>query len=302
MDLPEESAFLLCQRLNLGSTIHFINSSITDTIRFANDYGLYSFQFFLGGNMGYKRSRLSKKDIECALKLKDHFPVNIYSHMPYCYNLCGSAKTLAWNGDKEQDMKTHRCISAMCDELTTLGEIGDGCVVHIGSCGEKDKRKGIEAIAETINKVNLKLKGKKRTTLLLENCAGEGYKIGKNIEELQEIYELVTDKSNLGFCLDTCHLFGAGTYDLGKIDHVNKMLKDFDKMIGMEKLKLIHFNDSKQKYGSRKDSHESIGSGYIWDFNEKDRLKSLQHFIQSTKEIPTVLETWLSDYPIIQTI
>jgi len=157
---------------------------MTDTLRFATDYGLYSLQFFLGGNMGFKRAKLSDKDVDTALKLQERFPINIYSHMPYCYNLCGSIKSLAWTGDNEQDVKSRRMIEAMKGELATLAPFQNkygncGCVVHIGSANKSIKRNiAIETVSETINKINKEMKGD-RAPLLLENCAGKGINLGE---------------------------------------------------------------------------------------------------------------------------
>lgn len=288
---------LCCNRNNLGSSIHFVDSSLTSTLLYAVQHGMYSCQFFLGGNMGTKRSKLDKDDIKCAKKVLKRFPINVITHMPYTYNLCGSVKSLAWNGDKTQDKKSHIMLGAMQYELDTLSQVGGKCVVHIGSY--PDKKKGIEAIANTINKLDFSsIPNQKK--LLLENGSGSknGNKLGSNIDELQQIYSLVKNKDNIGFCIDTCHIHAAGEYDFGKIDDTNNFLKEFDSKIGLEKLELIHLNDSMTKFESYKDRHQMIGQGTIWG---KD-IDPLVYFMDKTKDIPTVLETYVSDYKVIQSI
>lgn len=285
---------LFCERTNLGSSIHFSESCISSSLLYAIQHGMYSCQFFLGGNMGTKRSKVSDKDIEFANKILKRFPTNVFTHMPYTYNLCGSVKSLAWSGDKEQDAKTKNVIKSMSYELDTLSKVNGGCVVHIGSYPDKDK--AIKTIAQTINKIDFNLK----SMLLLENGSGSknGSKIGSDIDELSKIYSLVKNKDNVGFCIDTCHIYAAGVYDFGKTRDIDLFLKEFDSKIGLEKLKLIHLNDSKEAFRSYKDRHEKIGQGMIWENN----IDPLVYFLDKTRNIPTVLETYVTDYRVIQSL
>jgi len=149
-------------------------------------------------------------------------------------------------------------------------------VIHPGSYSEgANIDAGIEKIAGSINKIYSA--HDIATVLLLENLAGEGRKIGSTFQELATIIENVKNKSKISVCFDTAHAFGAG-YDLSDPKKIDLMLEDFDKTIGLEKLKVIHFNDSKMPLGSKKDRHEHLGLGLIGE-------KGLKHFVKSVKAI-----------------
>src|SRR5579872_386016 len=193
----------LCERENLGSTIGLSTSNdmkLTNTIKNGLNWGMYSIQFCLGSMQSYTRSKITKFDINESVKLQTKFGCNIYSHLPYVYNLCGSVNQLCWNGNESQDNKSLKMIKSIEYELNILSNFNktkykSGCVIHPGSLNnsKNDKKilqKGIETIAETINKINFP----EHSMLLLENCAGEGNKIAKNIDEIVKIYELVKCK------------------------------------------------------------------------------------------------------------
>lgn len=302
------SDIFFCERTNLGSSIGLDPSSskkLTNTIDHALSCGMYSCQICLGPMKSYTRSKVEQKDIEMVQKTQKRYGINIFSHMPYLYNLCGSSKQIAWGENKEQNSKTTAMIKSMEYELKVLsnfnnGKYTSGCVVHPGNLynshiNEKILQNGIEAIAQTINKI----KFPENSMLLLENSAGEKNKIAKNIDELVKIYELVKSKNNVGICIDTAHLFSSSdNYDMGNVDHINNFLKEFDRKIGLDKLKLIHLNDSKVKLGSKVDRHEYVCQGYIW----KKDPSILSYFLDKTRNIPTVLETCEEDYFVIQSL
>lgn len=149
-------------------------------------------------------------------------------------------------------------------------------IIHPGSYSEFSSiNEGIKRITDSINKIYEK--NDIKTVLLLENLAGEGRKIGSNFEELAMIIDGTKSKSKIAVCFDTAHAFGAG-YDLSKPAKIDSMLKDFDAVIGLKKLKIIHFNDSKMALGSKKDRHEHLGLGMIGE-------KGLKYFVQSVKNI-----------------
>jgi len=162
-------------------------------------------------------------------------------------------------------------------DLLLADEIGAKYyVIHPGSYSEGSSlNAGIEKITTSINKIysshNI------ATVLLLENLAGEGRKIGSNFKELSKIIKNVKEKSKIAVCFDTAHAFGAG-YDLSDPKKIDLMLSDFDKTVGLEKLKVIHFNDSKMPLGSKKDRHEHLGFGLIGE-------KGLKHFVKSVKTV-----------------
>jgi deoxyribonuclease-4 len=298
-----------CDRTNLGSSIGLdssIDKKLTNTFKYASSLGMYSIQLCFGSMKSYTRSKVKDSDIISAKKIQDRSGLHIFSHMPYLYNLCGSSKQIAWDDNKEQNNKTLAMIKSMEYELGIFakfntGKYKSGCVVHPGNLNKSQEnkkilQKGIEAIAQTINKI----KFPENSMLLLENCAGEKNKIAKNLDELVKIYELVKCKENVGICIDTCHLYGCGekNMNMGKVDDINNFFKEFDHKLGLDKLKLIHLNDSKEKFGSCKDRHEYIGQGFIWNEN----LSILSYFLDKTREIPVVLETCIDDYYVIQSL
>ena len=151
---------------------------------------------------------------------------------------------------------------------------------HPGSA--PDKEKGIRRIASGINKLHKETKGD-QTVLLLETMMGKGNYIGRTFEELAQIIDLVEDKTRIGVCMDTCHVWDGG-YDIK--NHFDEVLNDFDKIIGLDYLKAMHINDSKNDIGTHKDRHEEIGKGFIG-------LKALRYIVNHPKiyNLPKALET-----------
>lgn len=147
---------------------------------------------------------------------------------------------------------------------------------HVGQ-GEED---GIRFIAEALNTV---LRGDMTTTVLLETMAGKGTEIGKSFEELQSIIERVELSDKIGVCLDTCHVFDAG-YDI--VNDLDGVLEHFDKIIGINRLRALHLNDSKNPFASHKDRHEKIGLGSIGE-------KAFENIVNNKylRDLPMFLET-----------
>lgn len=139
---------------------------------------------------------------------------------------------------------------------------------------------GITLITELLNQV---LHPEQTTTVLLETMAGKGSEVGRNFEELQAIIERVDLKEKIGVCLDTCHVWDAG-YDI--VEHLDEVLKEFDRIIGLERLKAIHLNDSMNPLGSHKDRHARLGEGQIGP-------EALQRIVchEKLQGLPFILET-----------
>jgi deoxyribonuclease-4 len=250
--------------------------------------GTYSTQFFMGNPKSYTRQRILDSDIEESNILIDRFPMNIFTHFPYIANLNGSVSSLAWKGDSKTDKVTSLMLGELEYELSILSKLNSnvtGVVIHPGCY--PDRLQGLETIAKSINKINFKGKSK----LLLENCAGEGRKLCKNFSEFKTVYNLVNSEKlkNVGFCVDTAHIWGEGLYDLRSIDEIKRMFFEFDNEIGIDNLTLIHLNDSEVPFGSKKDRHAVLGTGYIWS----DDVSSLLYLLNYCKEknIPMILET-----------
>lgn len=273
--------------VKLGSHVPY-RGSITDTIRWAIDRGFYTAQFFLGSPLSYNRARVADDDIEDAKQLIDRYPTKLFTHAPYLFNLAGSIKNkaIAWNGNTAQDNKTGIMLKQLNYELNVMSSFS-GVVIHPGAC--HDREKGLSAISESINH----LRFGDGTMLLLENCAGERNKLASDLDEIRTIIDGVAEKDHIGVCIDTQHIFGRGLYDFGKVTEIDRFFDDFDRVIGINYLKLIHLNDSMVEFGSRVDKHACIGYGLIWG----NDMSSLIHLLNrcETMNIPVCVETSPTD-------
>ncbi len=233
--------------------------------------GANTFQFFTRNPRGGKAKPLDVADIEAYLAFaKEHGIEKILAHAPYTLNACA----------KDEGLRQF-AYETMCDDLSRLEYLPEGMYnFHPGSHVKQGAEAGIAYIAEMLNRINEK---GYRTTILLETMAGKGTEVGRNFEELQAVIEKVEDTSHLGVCLDTCHVFDGGYDIVGNLDGV---LNQFDEVIGLERLKAIHLNDSKNELGSHKDRHEKIGEGNIG-------LEAFKSIINHPKlrELPFFLET-----------
>lgn len=272
---------------NIGIHLSF-EKRISMTIQLAIETGLYSVQFFMGNPKSYKRQRITEDDIDESNRLLHRFPTHVFTHFPYIANLNGSVSSLAWNGDKKIDDTMFIVLNELQYELETISKLDAntcGTVIHPGCY--PDRQVGLQTIATSINKINFKGKSK----LLLENCAGEGRKLCRNFQEFKVIYSLINEdkKNNVGFCVDTAHIWGQGDYDLREMNEVKRMFDEFDFDIGIDKLSLIHLNDSEVPLGSKKDRHAVLGTGYIW----RENTSSLIYLLNFCNErgIPIVIET-----------
>lgn len=278
----------ICVDKNIGSHMRF-DGAVVDTIKKGIDYGCYAIQFFLGNPQSFNRAKLKQTDIDEAKLLLDNFPIHMFSHFPYVCNLAGSKSILAWQGDAQDD-KTTILIKHLQYELETMNNFylpnhHCGVVIHPGN--HVNEQKGLVAIAQSINKINFPEHAK----LILENSAGGGTALATTLTQIKTIIDTIDPdkRKNIGVCLDTCHLFAYGDYDLSKIEQVIKLFDDFDAIIGSEYLYLIHLNDSETKLGSRADRHACIKQGYIWSENDESLLVLLK--ICNSRNIPIVLET-----------
>jgi deoxyribonuclease IV len=265
---------------------------ICDTLMTSVNYGMYVTQFFMGNPYSFARAEISADDIEESKRILYSFPMCVFTHFPYVCNLAGSKDVLAWSESKSQDAKTSSILKSLEYELGVVASLGvdrSGVVVHPGNF--PDRKRGLEAIGRSINRINFKTGSK----LVLENSAGQGTSLATTFEEISHIISCVdqSKRGNIGVCIDTCHIYAYGEYDLRSKSEVDRMFREFDKCIGLDKLSLIHLNDSQTVRGSRKDRHELIGKGDIW----RDDLGSLVYLLDYCKRtgVPAVLETDLSD-------
>lgn len=210
--------------------------------------GAGTFQFFTRNPRGGKAKEL---DLEDIAKFAEFAAANgieiILAHAPYTMNACSADEGLR-NFAKEM----------MAEDLRRLEYLpGNLYNFHPGSHVKQGVDVGIAYIAEMLNAV---LRPEQQTTVLLETMAGKGSEIGRSFEEIRRIMDLVDVNEKLGVCLDTCHVFDGG-YDI--VNDLDGVLRQFDQIIGLEKLKAVHLNDSKNSLGSHKDRHEKIGLGNI---------------------------------------
>ena len=277
---------------NIGSHVSFEEQTVFLTVQNAINQGMYTTQFFMGNPQSCKRCRISEEDIINTQNFIKKFPMNIFSHFPYIANFAGKASSkngLVWNGNTEVDKYISHIISELEYELLILSKFGKGVVIHPGSYS--DRSKGHDAVIKSINKINFP----ENSMLLLENCAGEGNKLCKNLKEIKYIIDNIEDpkRKNIGVCIDTAHLWGEGDYDLSIVTEITRFFEDFKNIIGLEYFKLLHLNDSEVPLGSKKDRHACLGKGQIWNSS----FESLVYLLNTCKKyhIPMVLETNSSD-------
>lgn len=207
-----------------------------------------TFAFFTRNPRGGKAKEIDEKDVEKFLNFaKEHEFGKIVAHAPYTMNLCAA----------KEDVRSFSREMLLDDlkrmEYTPYNYYNFHPGSHVGQGAEK----GIELIAEALNEA---LKPEQTTTVLLETMAGKGTEVGRKFEELREILDRVELKEKMGVCLDTCHVWDGG-YDI--VNNLDGVLNEFDRVIGLDRLKAVHFNDSMNDCGSHKDRHAKIGEGKI---------------------------------------
>jgi deoxyribonuclease IV len=229
-------------------------------------------QIFLKNSNRWNAKPYTVDDIQKFIHVKSStHDITVFAHSGYLINLAGS-------GDIHD-----KSITALVDELNRAELLGiEYVTIHPGSHGGRGIENGIEIVAESLDRVfdkNLK------TKILLETTAGQGASIGHRFEQLRSIIDKSANPDRLGVCMDTCHIFAAG-YDISSKTIYPAVISEFNDIIGLEKLKLIHINDSKKNCGSRVDRHEHIGKGCIGNGG----FRMLLHDSR-LRNIPKILET-----------
>lgn len=237
--------------------------------------GANTFQFFTRNPRGGKAKAIDIKDIEGLVKIaKENNFAKILAHAPYTLNACSA------------DERTRELAKEMMkDDLNRMEFMPNNLYnFHPGSHVKQGIEVGIDYIVEMLNEV---LKEDQSTTVLLETMAGKGSEVGRTFEEIAEIISRVNLKDKMGVCLDTCHIHDGG-YDI--VNDLDGVLEEFDRVIGLDRLKAIHLNDSKNPQNSHKDRHEKIGEGYLGiDVIKKiinhPKLKDLPFFLETPNEL-----------------
>lgn len=233
--------------------------------------GANTFQFFTRNPRGSKAKAIDPDDAAAFLALAQANGFGrLVAHAPYTINPC--SKT-------ERTREFARM--TLADDLKRMEYLpGNYYNFHPGSHTEQGMEVGVSQIAETLNAI---LKPEQHTTVLLETMSGKGSEVGGRFEELREILDRVALNTQMGVCMDTCHISDAG-YDIaGDIDGV---LTEFDRVIGLERLKAVHINDSMNPLGAHKDRHDRIGEGYL---GEAAFGRIINH--PALRDLPFILET-----------
>ena len=259
--------------LIIGSHVGYKkDSGLVGSVKEALSYNANTFMFYTGAPQNTKRLPIDLEKVKEADQLMKDNKIakeNVIVHAPYIINLA-----------TDDLVKREFSCNFLKEEIKRVETLGFSyLVLHPGSHVGAGTDKGIQNIADSLNKI---IDKDTKVVILLETMAGKGTEVGKNFEELESIISKIKQKENIGVCLDTCHINDAG-YDLNYFDNV---LDSFDKIIGLDKLKCIHVNDSKNMIGSHKDRHENIGYGHIG-------FDNLINIIYNKRldNIPKILET-----------
>ena len=233
--------------------------------------GANTFQFFTRNPRGFSAKALDLSDVAEFREFAGRNRIRqILAHAPYTLNACS---------DKPETRELAERIFQ--DDLERLSHIPEAMYnFHPGSHVSQGTEAGIQMIADLLNRI---LRPEQPTVLLLETMSGKGSEVGGRFEEIRAILDRVERQERMGVCLDTCHVYDAG-YDI--VGNLEQVLEEFDRVLGLSRLKVIHLNDSKNPFASHKDRHEKIGEGSIG-------VEAFQAVIThpALKELPFYLET-----------
>jgi deoxyribonuclease-4 len=245
----------------------------------AASIGAETMQIFAKNQNRWEQKPLDPEEIERFHKAQAATGVTpVVSHAAYLLNLGGPDDAL-WE----------RSIAALVDELTRAEQLGLlGVVLHPGAHMDTGEAAGIARIAEGLNRAHAATPGY-RTLTLLETTAGQGSALGYRFEQLRGIRDAASSPERVAYCADTCHLYAAG-YDIATPAGYAATIDEFDRVLGLERLKCFHFNDSKKGLGARVDRHDQIGSGALG-------LQPFAFLLNDPRlvAVPAILETPTSD-------
>ncbi len=250
-----------------------IQRPLTKTIDEAIGIGCTTFQMFTRNPRGWKPSALAYDEArEFKSRLEATALPPICAHMPYLPNLAAVGEFY------------EKSVESLTTEISRCSQLGISYLVtHLGSHQGQGYSSGLNQIRNAIDKALTDASAD--ASILIENTAGTIHSMGSSFEELKRILDQVNDPKKVGVCFDTCHAFAAG-YDLGNATAVKNVFSHFDEVIGLDKLKVIHLNDSKEGFRSKVDRHARIGEGYIGDIGMKAILSH-----PKVLDTPLILET-----------
>ncbi len=264
----------------IGSHVSFGKDQLLASAQTAVSYGANTFMFYTGAPQNTIRAELKRDITEKAWEYMKENNIdinNVICHAPYIINLANKEKIESWNFS----------ISFLKNEIKRITEMGvNYIVVHPGNALKLDREEALSNIALALNYI---IDEDTLPMILLETMAGKGSECGINIYELKSILNKVNLKDKVGICLDTCHLNDSGV-DIAKFD---EYLSVFDSEIGLDKVKCVHVNDSKNVIGSKKDRHANIGFGTIGFDNLLNVI-----YNPKLKDVPKILETpYIGEFP-----
>jgi deoxyribonuclease-4 len=251
-----------------------ISGTIDNAPDNARELGCDTFQMFTRNPRGWKFSKLDDEEVQQFRRKTNEYNLeSVVTHMPYLPNLSSPKKAIY-----------NKSVKSLTAELERCGTLDIPYVVtHLGSHLGKGADVGL---ANLISAINFALgRNKNQVMLLLENTAGTKNSMGSTFEEIRRIVDGIEDKKRIGVCFDTAHAFAAG-YDIRTPDGVDQTLRKFDSTLGLDRLKVIHLNDSKGELGCGRDRHEHIGLGYI---GEEGFRALFRH--ETVRTLPFILET-----------
>lgn len=260
--------------LKIGSHVSMSGKDmLLGSVKEALSYHSTTFMFYTGAPQNTARKPVDQLHVEEAKELMKDNGINIDDvvvHAPYIINLANTIK------EETYDL----AVRFLKQEIERCEAIGiSRLVLHPGSHVKAGDEAGLKQIVKGLNEV---LSPDQTVHIALETMAGKGSELGRDLDQIQYMMEHVEHSELLGVCLDTCHLHDAG-YDLTKFD---EFLEEFDGKIGLDKILVVHVNDSKNERGAHKDRHENIGYGYIGF----DTLNAIVHH-PKLKDVPKILET-----------
>jgi deoxyribonuclease-4 len=258
----------------LGAQVS-ISGGLYKAIEKGDELGFTAIQIFTRNSNTWRIKTLKEEDVarfRACLK-RSHIQI-VVAHDSYLINLCAGDKAILG-----------RSRSAFQEELQRCERLGIHYLnFHPGAHGGRGEADGLKRIAESINLAHSRTPGY-QVKSMIETTAGQGTSLGYRFEQIRTIIDSVEDKARICVCLDTAHVFAAG-YDLRKPEEYRKVIRQFDDIIGLDRLKCIHINDSRKKLGSRVDRHEHIGKGFLGLNGFKNIMndRKLEH-------VPKILET-----------
>ena len=237
----------------IGSHVNMSGSELLlGSVKQAISYGANTFMFYTGAPQNTLRKPIEQLRVEEAKKLMEEHGIkveNLVVHAPYIINLANLKDNAIFKLAKD----------VLKDELYRTNYIGvKYLVLHPGAHLSYGEIPGLNRIIEGLDAVLEN--DTTNVTILLETMAGKGSELGKTFEELKYILDNAKYKDRLGVCMDTCHMFDSG-YDI--VNDLEQVLEEFDRVIGLDKVKVIHINDSKNTLASHKDRHANLGAGNI---------------------------------------